>query len=230
MAENEEPREDMRDSPHISVHIKQENHPCFSDCHLHAEPRCERPAKVARRASKRSKLFPAPPDSCPTSALLPKVTVSIETMKDGWVTETAVATATAPVAPQRARRAEDALLPAHSMRAIALMRMWRKRGVSAGVVVGLDAPELAAMLASFMLDYRERVCDKFNRLQACLERFFDLNFVCGATLVGKYALTIDTVYPEIVKALDSEAEIGAKLGLKNALYRFFAELEETERI
>lgn len=108
--------------------------------------------------------------------------------------------------------------------AVRVMRDWSAKGVSASVVRVLEAPELASMMASFMLRYRETWKSKFDGLRSCLHTFFDDNFLTGEDIVGKERVKTEDLYEGIIGALEKDSSIGAKMGLKNGVLRLLETL------
>lgn len=105
-----------------------------------------------------------------------------------------------------------------------VMKYWAEKGVSMEIVRGLDAPELASMLASFILAYRPRLCSKLDALRACLLSFFDDNLISGEALVGDVTVPSHEFYDGVVAAMESDAAVGAKMGHKAAVQRFIAKV------
>lgn len=130
-----------------------------------------------------------------------------------------------PVVPSRDSSLEEPKA-APSDDAAAAMRLWGVRGASAQVAQGLEAGELAALMAAYMLRFRESWSAKFEALRICLHAFLDDNFINGEALVGHGAVDINDFYEGVVQALEKDEAVGAKMGLKNGVRRFYNALQK----
>lgn len=108
------------------------------------------------------------------------------------------------------------------------MKKWQQKELTRQFVSALEPGEVAQVMASFRLRYRESWKSYLESLRFCILRVLDKDLMDGSDVVGNDEQGINELLDKIEQEMTDDPAVGLKKGLCTRAKEFLSKLTDTK--